>query len=73
MSKFNHFLSEVNHKFEQFYSKVESLWVHYYSIVCQDMMVWKPDKLQSYKIEDLFDVELYLTVQSYTNPLSQLR
>jgi hypothetical protein len=25
-------------------------------------VVWKPGKLQSHKIEDLFDVELYLTV-----------
>ena len=34
------------------------------SMVCQDMVVWKPAKLQSYKIKKaLFDVELlYLTV-----------
>jgi hypothetical protein len=33
------------------------------TIVCQDMLVWKPGKLQSYKIEDLvFDVELFLTM-----------
>ena len=39
-------------------------------IVCQDMMVWKPGKLQSYKIEGLC---LMLNCTSpCTNPSSQL-
>jgi hypothetical protein len=41
-----------------------------YIIVYQDMMVWKPGKLQSHKIEDLC---LMLSCTSpCTNPLSQL-
>jgi hypothetical protein len=40
------------------------------NIVCQDMLVWKPGKHQSYKIEDLC---LTLNCTSpCTNPLSQL-
>jgi hypothetical protein len=39
-------------------------------IVCQDMMIWTPGKLQSHKIEDLC---LMLNCTSpCTNPLSQL-
>jgi hypothetical protein len=41
-----------------------------FSIVCQDMMVWEPGKLQSHKIEDLC---LMLNCTSpCTNTLSQL-